>query len=109
MYNLLDYYNFFFFFSKDCAQVIGVEIQEAAVTMAKLNATENGITNAIFFAGKAEEVMNKREFQNPENTNDVVAIVDPPRAGLRKEATGFILYCIDNKSLIYLFNLIHYR
>ena len=58
--------------------------------MAKLNATENGITNAIFFAGKAEEVMNRSEFQYPENDNDVVAIVDPPRAGLRKQTSGFI-------------------
>jgi len=94
---------------KDCAQVIGVEIQEAAVTMAKLNATRNGITNATFFAGKAEEVMNRREFQNPENVNDVVAIVDPPRAGLRKQATHFILFCVGNQPLIYLFDLMHYR
>lgn len=72
--------------------------------MAKLNATENSITNAIFFAGKAEEVMNRREFQNPENANDVVAIVDPPRAGLRKQATSFY-----NNLLNYSFNLIHYR
>jgi len=70
--------------SKDCAQVVGVEIQEEAVNMARLNATVNKITNAQFFAGKAEEVMNRREFQNPDNTDDVVAIVDPPRAGLRK-------------------------
>lgn len=52
--------------------------------MAKFNATENGITNAQFFCGKAEEIMNRHEFQNPENADDVVAVVDPPRAGLRK-------------------------
>lgn len=55
--------------------------------MARINAAENGITNVQFFAGKAEEVMNKREFQYPENADDVVAIVDPPRAGLRKQTT----------------------
>jgi len=103
VYNLLEYSKLIIFFFKSCAQVIGVEIQEEAVNMAKLNATENGITNAIFFAGKAEEVMNKREFQNPENANDVVAIVDPPRAGLRKQSTGFISY-IDNKLLNCPFN-----
>lgn len=79
-------YNWTYFLSKDCAQVVGVEIQEEAVNMAKLNASENGITNAKFFAGKAEEVMNRPEFQNPEIADDVVAIVDPPRAGLRKQA-----------------------
>lgn len=55
--------------------------------MAKLNAIENGIKNAKFYAGKAEEVMNIPEFQHPEIADDVVAIVDPPRAGLRKYNT----------------------
>lgn len=59
--------------------------------MAKLNASENGIKNAKFFAGKAEEIMIRQEFQNPENSDDVVAIVDPPRAGLRKQATILFL------------------
>lgn len=77
---------------KDCAQVIGVEIQETAVNMAKLNAAENGITNVQFFAGKAEEVMSRHEFQNPDNANDIVAIVDPPRAGLRKKSTLLLIY-----------------
>jgi tRNA/tmRNA/rRNA uracil-C5-methylase (TrmA/RlmC/RlmD family) len=75
---------------KDCAKVVGVEIQQEAVNMAKLNAIENGITNVQFFAGKAEEVMNRREFQFPENSNDVVAIVDPPRAGLREKSFKLI-------------------
>ncbi|KAL4148973.1 hypothetical protein QTP88_003102 [Uroleucon formosanum] len=88
--------------AKDCAQVIGVEIQDEAVNMAKLNATENGITNAIFFAGKAEEVMNKREFQNPENANDVVAIVDPPRAGLHNKAILLLRRMTHLKRLVYM-------
>lgn len=67
--------------------------------MARLNATENGITNAQFFAGKAEEVMNRREFQNPDNADDVVAIVDPPRAGLRNQTTRFITN--DNSKIFY--------
>lgn len=52
--------------------------------MAKLNAVRNGITNTKFFAGKAEDVISIPEFQKPEIADDVVAIVDPPRAGLRK-------------------------
>ncbi|KAE9541791.1 hypothetical protein AGLY_003782 [Aphis glycines] len=88
--------------AKDCAQVIGVEIQEEAVNMAKLNATENGITNAIFFAGKAEEIMNRREFQNPENANDVVAIVDPPRAGLHNKAILLLRRMTHLKRLVYM-------
>jgi len=73
-----------------------VEIQEQAVDMAKLNAAENGIENAQFFAGKAEEIMIRREFQNPENADDVVAIVDPPRPGLRKNTTRLVACDYDN-------------
>jgi len=73
-----------------------VEIQEQAVDMAKLNAAENGIENAQFFAGKAEEIMIRREFQNPENADDVVAIVDPPRPGLRKNTIRLVACDYDN-------------
>lgn len=85
--------------------MIGVEIQETAVNMAKLNAAENGITNVQFFAGKAEEVMNRFEFQHPDNANDIVAIVDPPRAGLRK---NYILFLINVSNLFHL-NILHCR
>lgn len=77
---------------KDCAQVLGVEIQEEAILLAKLNAIKNGIENTRFYFGKAEEVLNRPEFQTPDNADDVVAIIDPPRAGLRKQFNLFIIY-----------------
>lgn len=101
-----------------------MEIQEQAVNMAKLNAAENGIENAQFFAGKAEEIMIRREFQNPENADDVVAIVDPPRPGLRKNTTCdydndkktvqphlFIQYYVflDNKAILLLRKMTHLK
>ena len=46
---------------------------------AKKNAENNGITNATFFAGKAEEVVPEL-YQRDEIKADVV-VVDPPRKG----------------------------
>ncbi|XP_050536681.1 tRNA (uracil-5-)-methyltransferase homolog A-like isoform X2 [Daktulosphaira vitifoliae] len=88
--------------AKDCARVIGVEILEEAVNMAKLNAIENNIKNVQFFCGKAEEVMNRREFQYPENVDDLVAIVDPPRAGLHNKAIELLRRMKNLKRLVYI-------
>ena len=57
-------------------QVIGVEVNEAAVESARSNARRNGITNANFFLGSVEERLSGLK-EKPD-----VVIVDPPRAGL---------------------------
>ena len=59
-------------------RVIGVESVAAAVEDARRNAELNGITNADFFAGRAEEELPRlvRRF----GTIDA-AVVDPPRKG----------------------------
>lgn len=58
--------------------LIGVEVVEAAVADARLNAAENGIANARFIAEDAAHaaVQLEREGVRPE-----VVIVDPPRKG----------------------------
>ncbi len=59
-------------------QVIGVEVVEAAVADARLNAEANGITNATFMAADAAEAAVKLEKQG---VHPNVVIVDPPRKG----------------------------
>ena len=72
------------FLAKRAAKVFGVEIISDAIKDAKENASNNGITNAEFFVGKAEEVL--PEFYEKEKeacraaTADVI-VVDPPRKG----------------------------
>lgn len=61
-------------------KVYGVEIIEAAVRDARQNARENGITNAEFFCGPAEEVVPKMYAKDPSYGADIV-VVDPPRKG----------------------------
>ena len=66
------------FLAKKAKKVIGVEIVEQAIEDAKRNAEINGITNAEFIAGSAEEVIPKLYKEGI--TADVV-VVDPPRKG----------------------------
>lgn len=61
---------------------MGLEIVPQAIHDAKENAKINNIENADFFAGKAEELLTS-VFYRAEG-EDLIAIVDPPRAGLRK-------------------------
>ena len=66
------------FLAQKAKKVIGVEIVEQAIEDAKRNAKINGITNAEFIAGSAEEVIPKLYAEGI--TADVV-VVDPPRKG----------------------------
>lgn len=72
-----------------CKKVIGVEMIEEAVQDAKLNAIKNNLTNIEFIAGKAEDVTESLLHKN--TYSNIVAIVDPPRAGLRKILFLFLI------------------
>ena len=65
--------------ARHCRQVTGIEIVPAAVRNARENAKRNRIENAVFYEGKAEELLPQmvRQGLRPE-----VIVVDPPRKGL---------------------------
>ena len=71
------------FMAQKAKKVYGVEIIPQAIEDAKENAKRNGITNAEFFVGKAEEVL--PEFYENSKDDDMlhpdVICVDPPRKG----------------------------
>ena len=67
------------FLAAKAKQVYGVEIVPQAIEDAKQNAALNGITNAQFFVGKAEEVLPEK--YEKENIYADVIVVDPPRKG----------------------------
>ena len=62
-----------------CRHVTGIEIVPAAVENAKVNAVRNGLPNASFYAGKAEEVLPRLV---KEGMRFDAVVVDPPRKGL---------------------------
>jgi len=113
-----------------CKRVIGVDIVERAIEDAKRNSQANGATNCEWVAGKAETVLtellpslvggtwnattastNSTTTTRPEGgqamgttvlgPGDLVAIVDPPRAGLHKHVLSAILMCPQIKRLVY--------
>ena len=72
------------FLAQKAKKVYGVEIVPQAIEDAKNNAKLNGIENAEFFVGKAEEVL--PEFYEKLSEGDAmltpdVIVVDPPRKG----------------------------
>ena len=67
------------YMARDAGHVIGVEIIEDAVRDAAQNAKLNGIENAEFFCGKAEEVV--PEIMDERRIKADIIIVDPPRKG----------------------------
>lgn len=67
------------FLAKKAGQVYGVEIVPQAIDNARENAALNGIANAEFFVGKAEEVLPEK-YEKEQIRADVI-VVDPPRKG----------------------------
>ncbi|XP_055691986.1 tRNA (uracil-5-)-methyltransferase homolog A [Lutzomyia longipalpis] len=69
-------------FAKYCKRVLGVEIIEEAVKDAKFNAETNNIDNVEFFAGNADDFIFSLMNRPGVSDGDVLAVVDPPRAGI---------------------------
>ncbi|RNF08812.1 tRNA (uracil-5-)-methyltransferase [Trypanosoma rangeli] len=64
-------------------QVIGIELVESAVRDARRNAESNNITNVTFHGGRVEQLLPDIINALPaEDKTDIVAILDPPRAGM---------------------------
>jgi 23S rRNA (uracil1939-C5)-methyltransferase len=72
------------FMARHAKQVYGVEIIPEAIENARQNASRNGIENAAFYVGKAEQVLpdyvENLKAQGKDPQIDVIC-VDPPRKG----------------------------
>lgn len=69
------------FLAGSARKVYGVEIVPQAIADARKNAARNGICNAEFFVGKAEEVLAEFYEGNTREQRPDVIVVDPPRKG----------------------------
>ena len=69
----------YLFPSEKPKKVYGVEIVPEAIEDAITNAKLNGIDNAEFYVGKAEEILPEK--YDKENVYADVIVVDPPRKG----------------------------
>ena len=70
--------------AKRAKEVIGIEIVEEAIVNARENAKKNGVSNARFICGAAEEVL--PELVEKEHITPSAVILDPPRKGCEAPA-----------------------
>lgn len=83
------------FLAQKAKQVYGVEIVPAAIEDAKRNAELNGVKNACFYVGKAEEVLPEK-YKSEGAAADVI-VVDPPRKGCDAELLKTIIAMAPQK------------
>lgn len=79
-------------------KIIGIEIVDSAVEDAKENARLNGIDNADYYLGKAEEVMPKLV---KSGVSADLVFVDPPRKGCHQAFLDSLLE-VEPKKIVYI-------
>lgn len=79
------------FLAQRAKMVYGVEIVPQAIEDARKNAELNGITNAEFFVGAAEEVLPRKYAESGGAMRADVIVVDPPRAGCAPELLATVV------------------
>ncbi|NMM48923.1 23S rRNA (uracil(1939)-C(5))-methyltransferase RlmD [Marinigracilibium pacificum] len=77
------------FVAHKAKKVVGIEYVEAAVEDARINSTNNNISNTVFYAGDMKDLLNKEMFEK-EGYPDTV-ITDPPRAGMHADVVNALL------------------
>lgn len=71
------------FCSKQAKKIIGIEVVEQAIEDAKINAAQNHIDHALFYAGDVSDICTDDFFR--EHGKPDVVITDPPRAGMSEK------------------------
>ncbi len=87
------------FLARSAKKVYGVEIVPQAIVDAKENAKANGILNAEFFCGAAEEILPVWHEEHPMERADVI-VVDPPRKGCDERLLSTIA-AMEPESVVY--------
>ena len=85
-------------------KVIGIELCESAVLDAKFNSVLNNVSNATFYASRAEHILgdilksvtsststNITTYNNISPNTPCIAVVDPPRAGLHPDVIRLVM------------------
>lgn len=77
------------FCSGNARKIIGIEVVEQAIEDAKINARQNGIEHALFYAGDVAAICTDAFFA--EHGRPDVIITDPPRAGMSEKLVQQLL------------------
>lgn len=77
------------FLAKKAEKVIGIESVDQAISDARWNAKENGISNAEFHCGDMRELLDE-DFIAKHGKPDVI-VTDPPRNGMHKDVVQTLI------------------
>ncbi|MCK7558774.1 23S rRNA (uracil(1939)-C(5))-methyltransferase RlmD [Chitinophaga sedimenti] len=77
------------FVSRQAKKVIGIELIKEAIDDAIINAEQNNVTNATFYAGDVIDIVDDAFFAK-HGAPDVI-ITDPPRAGMHEKLVEKLL------------------
>ncbi len=80
------------FAARRAGRVVGVEVVPQAIENAKENAERNGVLNAEFLLGKAEEIAPELKKEQP-----AIVFLDPPRKGAEQKALEAIVTMAPEK------------
>ncbi|MBU0648004.1 23S rRNA (uracil(1939)-C(5))-methyltransferase RlmD [Patescibacteria group bacterium] len=83
--------------AKKCKEVLGIELVEESIELARLNADNNNIDNVVFEVGDVGKVIAKL---GGESLKHNVLLLDPPRKGLEKTAVELLKF--DFEKIIYM-------
>ena len=78
------------FLARHAKRVFGVEVVPEAIRDARGNARRNGIENADFFVGRAEQILPEK--YEKEGIFADVCVIDPPRKGCGREVIETLLH-----------------
>jgi len=77
------------FMAEQAREVVGIELIPEAIEDAKLNAKNNGVDNATFYAGDMKNIFNA-DFIAKHGKPDVL-VTDPPRDGMHGDVVSLLL------------------
>ena len=77
------------FIAKSVDKVVGIDVVPDSIEAAKINAKDNGITNAFFEAGDMKNIFTQDFIARHGKAN--VVITDPPRDGMHKDVIKQLL------------------
>lgn len=86
------------FLAQQAGKVYGVEIVPEAIGDARRNAALNGLNNAEFYVGKAEEVLPEK--YRTEGIHADVIVIDPPRKGCEETVLDTMIR-MEPKRIVY--------
>ena len=84
-------------------KIVGIELVDDAVKNARVNATRNNVANATYHSGRVEQLLPDVVHSfSADDRKDVVAILDPPRAGVNTTVLKWIRSTPSITRLVYI-------